>query len=310
MQVVRGLPNRVDSGRGSVVTIGMFDGVHVGHQRLIYRAVGLARRKRARSVVVTFDPDPRQALDPANAPPQLTSLPRRIQLIGELGPEAICVIPFTAQFAQTTPEDFVKDVLADRLDARDIVVGENFAFGRNRTGNLLLLRRVAKGIGIRVVVVAPVVRDGQPVSSSRVRRLVQAGAVKEAARLLGRPAELWGVVVRGDRRGRRLGFPTANIRLSGSLRPVRGVYKVWLESGRRRLTGLMNLGVRPTFAHELSSTATAATCEVHLVGFRGRLYGRHVMIGLLARLRDERRFDSADELTRQIGKDLVRAGLS
>jgi riboflavin kinase/FMN adenylyltransferase len=288
----------------------MFDGVHVGHQRLIRRTIELARRGDGQSVVVTFDPDPQQALDPRHAPPQLTSLERRIQLIAELRPDLVVVIAFTPEFARTSPEEFVGGILHARLRCRGIVVGETFAFGRDRQGNLPLLRQLAKRHGMRVVVVPPVVRRGEPVSSSRIRRLVQGGSIELARRLLGRPAELWGSVVRGDRRGRQLGFPTANVQLAGSLLPPRGVYRVWLERGGARFDGLMNLGVRPTFSGSGPGTESKVVCEVHLAGFRGGLYGRRVRIGLLRRIRDERRFDSPEALAEQIHVDLARAGLS
>ena len=310
MRILTGLEALPKHPRPSMVTVGMFDGVHVGHQRLIRRTIELARRGDGQSVVVTFDPDPQQALDPGRASPQLTSLERRVQLIAELRPDLVVVIAFTPEFSRTSPEEFVDGILHERLRCRRIVVGETFAFGRDRRGNLPLLHELARRHGMRVVVVPPVVRGGAPVSSSRIRRLVQGGSIEQARRLLGRPAELWGSVVRGDQRGRQLGFPTANVQLASSLLPPRGVYRVWLEHGSARFDGLMNLGVRPTFSGHEQGKESAVVCEVHLVGFRGRLYGRCVRIGLLRRIRDERRFGSPEALTKQIHVDLAKAGLS
>lgn len=314
--------------RNTVVTIGMFDGVHVGHQRLIRTAIRLAARLRAASVVLTFDPDPQTVLAPRQAQPRLMPLAARLRLMRALGVERIRVLPFTRAFSRLSAEQFVRTILVHRLRAACVVVGNNFAFGRARRGNVDVLRLLGRRYGLRVVVVPPVRRGGAPVSSSRIRRLLETGRIVEANRLLGRPAQLAGVVVRGDRRARRLGFPTANLRLSETLPrpanrasrgglPPRGVYHVRLEVGGRCHEGVMNLGVRPTFGPPARRSrqpgrASAApryhplVCEVHLVGFRGNVYGRSVTVHLLRRLRPERRFASAEALARQIRRDVLR----
>ena len=293
----------------------MFDGVHLGHQRLIRAAIRLARRLRTASLVLTFDPDPQTVLAPKQAQPRLMPLAVRMRLMRTLGIDRIRVIPFTRAFSRFSAEQFVRAILVHRLRAACVVVGENFAFGRARRGNVGVLRSLGRRDGLRVVVVPPVMRGGAPVSSSRIRRLLEEGRVSDANRLLGRPAQLAGVVVRGDRRARQLGFPTANLRVSNELLPPRGVYQVRLEAGGRCHEGLMNLGVRPTFAsaklaHESARAkqgfARPLVCEVHLVGFRGNLYGRSVTVHLLRRLRGERRFESAQALIRQIRRDLLR----
>lgn len=304
--------------RRTVVTIGMFDGVHVGHQRLIRTAIRLAARLHAACVVLTFDPDPQTVLAPRQAQPRLMPLAARVRLMRTLGVDRVRVVPFTRAFSRLSAEVFVRTILVHRLRAVCVVVGENFAFGRARRGTVDVLRSLGRRDGLRVVVVPPVMRGGAPVSSSRIRRLLEAGRVIDANRLLGRPAQLSGLVVRGDRRARRLGFPTANLRLSSALLPPRGVYQVRLEVGGTRHGGVMNLGVRPTFtsaklAHESARAkqgfARPLVCEVHLVGFRGTLYGRSVTVHLLRRLRDERRFASAQALIRQIRRDLRRTHL-
>ncbi|MBI2885527.1 MAG: bifunctional riboflavin kinase/FAD synthetase [Candidatus Omnitrophica bacterium] len=286
----------------AVATIGMFDGVHPGHQRLIRTTVRLARRLRATSVVVTFHPDPQQVLN-AHTPPPLTSLDRRLDLIKALGADVVWVLPFTRAFSRITPEAFVREVLRDRLRAAAVVVGDTFAFGRDRRGDLRMLRELSRPHGMRVVVVPPVTRGGAAVSSSRIRALLQQGRWRRAAQLLGHPVELTGRVVRGAGRGARLGFPTANLAVGSSVAPPRGVYAVEVWVGRRRWPGVMNVGMRPTFR-----TASTTVCEVHLIGFRGRLYSRAIAVLLRARLRDERKFSSAQALQRQIARDVRRAG--
>lgn len=301
----------------AVVTIGMFDGVHVGHQQLIRTTVRLAKRLGAASVVITFDPDPQTVLDPRHAQPRLMSLEARRRLIDTLGVDRVWVIPFTRAFSRISAEQFVRTLLVEWLSVCGVVVGPQFTFGRGRRGTLRLLRRLGARYGFRVVVVAPVIRDGRPVSSSRIRRLIERGRVRQARRLLGRPVQLHGAVIRGDRRARQLGFPTANVRLTDGLLPRRGVYEVRLEVGRASHEGVMNLGVRPTFAsparRSRSPGRASATvrpqplvCEVHLVRFRGNLYGRSVLVHLLRRIRGERRFESAQALARQIRRDILR----
>lgn len=290
----------------NVVTIGMFDGVHVGHQRLIRTAIRLAARLHAASVVLTFDPDPQTVLAPRQHQPRLMPLAARLRLMQALGVERIRVLPFTRAFSRLSAEQFVRTILVHRLRAACVVVGDNFAFGRARRGNVEVLRSLGRRYGLRVVVVPPVMRGGAPVSSSRIRRLLEAGRIVEANRLLGWPAQLAGIVVRGDRRARRLGFPTANLRLSNELLPPRGVYHVQLELGGRCHEGVMNLGVRPTFGPPAALRHHRVVCEVHLIGFRGNVYGRSVTVHLLRRLRPERRFASAKALARQIRRDVLR----
>ena len=295
----------------AVVAIGMFDGVHRAHQQLIRTTVRLARRVRGTSVAVTFDPDPQTVLDPHHAQPPLMPLQRRLELIASYGAQLIWVIRFTPAFSRMSPEAFVRSVLWRRLRARWIVVGSAFAFGKDRRGDLALLRRLGEACGMQVTALPAVRAGGIPISSSRIRRLVQQGALAEARQLLGRDAELSGVVVHGAGRATQLGFPTANIRLAPTLQPPRGVYDVGVVVGRRRDDGLMNLGVRPTFLPpSLSSGQTgresALVCEVHLPAFQGTLYDQSVRIELHRYLRNERRFPHPQALARQIRRDLRR----
>lgn len=291
----------------SVVTIGMFDGVHAGHQRLIRTTVRLAARWRAGSAALTFDPDPQAILAPGRAQPRLMPLAVRVQVMRALGIERVHVIRFTRAFSRMPAEAFIERILVKQLASAGVVVGENFTFGKGRRGDLALLRQAGRLHGMRVTVVPSVRKFGAVVSSSRIRQLVSQGKLRDAARLLGRPVQLYGAVVRGAGRARRLGFPTANVRLEPDLcLPPLGVYRVDLWHGRRRHRALMNLGVRPTFSSTVNGHAPVV-CEVHVPEFRGNLYGRQVRIDVLQRLRAERRFPNAHALTQQIRRDLRRA---
>ena len=287
----------------AVVTVGVFDGVHVAHQQLIRATVQLADRSGGTSVAVTFDPDPQVVLDPAHAEAALMPLEARVATLQALGLDWVWVIPFTRRFARMTAEQFIRRFLVHRLHARALVIGEAFVFGKNRQGDMDVLRRFGPSYGIRIVSVRQVHRLGSSVSSSRIRRLIGRGGLAQARRLLGRPPALYGVVVRGAGRGRRLGFPTANIRLIPQAIPPCGVYAVAVRSEARRLVrrGVMNLGIRPTFG------PGPMVCEVHLLGFGGTLLGRSVAVSVLARLRDERCFPSWQALRQQVRRDIARA---
>lgn len=289
----------------SVVTIGMFDGVHLGHQRLVRETRRLAEALGAESVALTFDPDPQAILTPGRAQPYLMPLAVRVGVLASLGLDRVDVIRFTRAFSNMPAEEFIERILVKRLASAGVVVGENFAFGKGRRGDLALLRQAGRRHGMRIMVVPPVKRAGAVVSSSRIRALVSRGALREAGRLLGRPVQLYGTVVRGAGRARRLGFPTANVHLEPEVcLPPLGVYRVDLQHGRRRDPGLMNLGVRPTFS--TGNGHAPVVCEVHVPAFRGTLYWRRVRIDVLQRLRAERRFPSAQALTQQIRRDLRR----
>ena len=287
----------------AIVTIGVFDGVHRAHQRLIRAAVRMARRRRGTSVALTFDPDPQAVLHPASAPPALMPLDERVAYLRELGVDLVWVIPFTPRFARLTAAQFIRRILVARVRAEAVLVGEAFAFGRNRRGDMEVLRSLGPRCGIRVVSVRQITHGGEPISSSRIRRLIAEGRLGLARRLLGRPPALYGRVVRGAGRGRRFHVPTANVRLEPHALPPEGVYAVLLRRAGRPGTfrGVMNLGTRPTFG------AGPLVCEVHLLGFSGTLTGRSVSVSLLARLRGERCFSSPEALYRQVRLDLRRA---
>jgi riboflavin kinase/FMN adenylyltransferase len=286
--------------RPAVVTVGVFDGVHRAHRSLVASTVRLAKRLKGTSVVVTFYPDPHAVLDPHRAPPALMSLDARLESLRRLGVDRVWVIRFTRAFARLSADTFVRRHLR-RLAPAALLVGETFVFGRNRRGNMATLRSLARATGMRVIAVREIRRGGAPISSSRIRRLIAAGRLSDARALLGRRPALYGTVVRGAGRGRRLGFPTANVRIAAGALPPRGVYAVRLEAGERVNHGVMNLGVRPTFG------PGPLVCEVHLLRARRSLRGRKVTVTLVSRLRGERCFSSPEALVRQVRQDVRRA---
>ncbi len=289
----------------AVLTIGFFDGVHLGHQRLIERAEVLAAERGATAVVVTFWPHPSAVLRPEAAPPLLTTLAEKLRLLGDLGRlDATAVLPFDEALSRQSPESFL-DMIAAFCRPVALIEGPDFAMGHKRAGDLAFLRAAGQRRGFTVETYEERA-GGERISSSRIRALLQEGAVEEATRLLGRPYSLVGEVVEGDRRGRQLGFPTANLRLDArKLLPRSGVYAVRVRlpgEARAAHAAVCNIGVCPTFGGE-----PRLIVEVHLLDAAMDLYGLELAIEVVARLRDERRFDGVDELTAQIGADADHA---
>ncbi len=287
----------------SVVTPGNHDGVHLGHQALVAAARERAARDGSRALAMFFDPHPTRLLTPERAPALLTMPPRRAELLLAAGADDVVIQPFDRAFSQLPARRFAEDVLVRRHGARGVVVGPDFRFGQGRTGNVELLRTLGGELGFDVIVVPPVMQDGVPVSSSRVRRLVEEGDVETAARLLGRYHEVDGTVVRGDRRGRQLGFPTANLDCDPVLLPQDGIYAVVarpLEGAAERLDEVASLGVRPTFD-------AGRSIEVHLFDFDGDLYDARMRVAFVQRIREERRFDDAAALIEEMERDAARA---
>jgi riboflavin kinase/FMN adenylyltransferase len=290
-----------------VLVIGNFDGVHRGHQAVLREAVAHAAERRLAPCVLTFDPHPGAVVGPG-APPLLTTLERRAELVGDLGVERVYVRRFDTAFAAWDPHQFARDLVSKALEARVVVVGENFRFGARRTGDLSLLRDLGEelGFGVRVSAVA---RDaGGPYSSTRAREAVRAGHLVEVRGVLGRPHALTGVVVHGDQRGRTIGVPTANLSEPAELLPPNGVYAVLAErhdpvqGGFIRLAqGVTNIGVRPTVGGGRLSV------ETYLLDFAGDLYDSRLRVHLVASLREEKKFGSLDELKAQIRRDVAAA---
>jgi len=297
---------RAGDPRPLAVAVGNFDGVHVGHQALLREARARAERHGARAAILTFTPHPARLFAPAKAPPLIMPLARRLELCAEAGIELAIVEPFTREFAATPAEAFVRDVLGRDLGARDVVVGYDFSFGRGRAGDAGMLAKLGASLGIDVAVIQPVAIGDTNCSSTRIRELVAAGETVGAARLLGRPFELEGLVVRGAGRGRGLGFPTANIAAEGELRPALGIYAARARVLDGELAGqvhaaALSVGRNPTF-----SSAADVSVEAYLLDFDGDLYDRRLRVEVGERLRDELKFDSVAALVAQIDRDVAR----
>lgn len=284
------------------VTVGNFDGVHLGHRELVARTVSEARGAGGTAVVLTFDPHPARLLTPGRAPRELTTLPQKEELLAGLGMDRLAVVPFTRELAALPADVFVREVLVGTLGARIVVVGESFRFGHRKQGDVALLKALGGELGFAVRALAPVLQGGEPVSSSRVREALRAGDVRAARALLGRPHFVDGLVVRGDGRGRTIGVPTANLAPENEVVPARGVYagRCRLADGAERLA-LVNVGRRPTFG------GGRMTVEAHLLGFDGELHGARVRLSFEERLRGERRFAGQEALVTQIRRDAERA---
>lgn len=305
MQVVTDLAGCQRPPEGSVVTIGAYDGVHLGHRAIIADVKRLAGELGAKSAVVTFDRHPAMVVRPESAPLLLTDLDQKLELLAATGVDITAVVHFDEQRAHESPEDFVEEVLIGCLGARAVVVGEDFHFGHQRRGNVALLRQLGREAGFEVVPLPLVPRldgVGEPISSTAIRRALAGGEVDVAARLLGRPFEARGIVVTGDRRGQLLGFPTANVEVPNQMcRPADGVYAGWYE----RPDGIVrpcaiNLGRRPTFYEH----ADHSLLEAHLLDFQGDLYGERAKVRFVEFLRSERKFDGVDSLVAQLKQDV------
>lgn len=289
--------------RGAIVALGNFDGFHLGHQAVAGEAIAWARAEGRPAIVATFDPHPVRFFRPEIAPFRLTTLEQRQELYLAAGATAMLVFHFDAALAGTTAEQFVRGILGERLGAAGVVTGEDFTFGKGRGGNIEVLRTVGAEAGIITRTVGPVMDADTPVSSSRVRDALRAGDPQEAARLLTRPFAIRGVVEHGDKRGRTIGYPTANLAIENYLRPRYGIYAVTgrvLASGEV-LKGAANIGVRPQF------DPPKELLEPHFFDFSGDLYGQEIEIAFRHFLRPEAKFDSLDALVEQMDKDCARA---
>jgi riboflavin kinase/FMN adenylyltransferase len=301
MRIVRGLESVPPESRPSAVALGVFDGVHVGHRAILGTALTRARADGLEAVACTFDPHPMEVLQPDRAPRPITTLEERLALIGETGIDTVVVLTFTRELAAVEPEAFVKEVLLERLRAREVVVGYNHRFGRGARGDARLLQELAPRMGFQAHVVPPMTVEGTPVSSSEIRAALQRGDVTRAARDLGRPYSIAGLVTSGAGRGRTLGFPTANIESERPVLVARGVYRGRVLIDDTAHPAVVNVGVRPTFGE------TTLAVEAHLLDFSGDLYGRRVRLEFLERLREEMRFSSVEALKAQVARDIESA---
>jgi riboflavin kinase/FMN adenylyltransferase len=301
MRLFHGTDN-ADIQRPTVLTLGVFDGLHLGHQLIMRTVVERARETGSVPTVITFDPHPRAVLHPESSPPLLQTLDQKVEGFGVLGIEQTIVIRFDEEFSKTRAADFLTDVVKDRLHAKEVYLGRGFAFGHNREGNIELLRRVSQDLGFFADEVPEVQFRNQRVSSSKVRSLLVEGKVNLARRLLGRPYGVEGRVERGAERGAGLGFPTANLHPRNRVIPKNGVYVTGTLIDGQWRRSVTNVGVRPTFGADAEPSV-----ETFVMHWAGDLYGDVVRVRFLHRLRDERKFGSIEELKAQIENDVKRA---
>lgn len=288
--------------RGAVIALGNFDGFHLGHQAVVARAVERARHEGRPAIVATFDPHPIRLFQPDAPPFRLTTLDQRERLFAEAGADAMLVFRFTRELAAKSAEDFVA-LLAGDFGAAGVVTGEDFTFGRGRSGTLAVLQHLGADYSLTAQAVAPILDEsGAVISSSRIREALRAGDCATATRLLTRPFAIEGTVIHGDKRGRTIGFPTGNMEMGKYVRPAYGIYavRVRLPDGRT-LGGAANLGIRPTFA------PPRELLETFIFDFSGDLYGQTIEVSLIERLRGEAKFDSLDALVTQMNKDVAQA---
>lgn len=303
MHLVRGLANLKPVVHGSAVAIGNFDGVHLGHQALVRAVLGRAAAADLERVVLTFDPYPREVLDPDRAPARLMRVSEKAPALAALGIDRLVIVRFGELLRRQAPEEFVERVLVAGLGARAVVVGDGFRFGRDRAGTVATLREAGARHGFEVITVPPVTFGGERVSSTRVRAALESGDLALATSLLGRPYALCGRVIAGQRLGRTLGFPTANIRLHRGKIPLQGIFAIrvrGIDAGDP-YPGVASLGTRPTV------NGVEPLLEAHVFDFAGDLYGRRLTVEFVAKLRSEERFASLEALTEQMHRDAARA---
>jgi len=291
------------SGRGSVIAIGNFDGIHLGHQRVLAYCIALAKETGAVATAVTFDPPPLKVLRPETAPPRISTNQQRMAWFEALGMEAAVVLPFTMELAQLAPEDFVDEILVRQLQVRAVVVGDNFRFGHRQAGDVKFLRETGMRNGFDVIVHEPVMLEGDVVSSTRIRRLIADGDLTRAARMLGRAFALTGEVVPGTGTGRKFTFPTLNLAAEQELLPARGVYatRTVLDGEPSSHRSVTNVGMRPTF------NGTRLTVETHLLDYSGNFAPKRIEVRFWKKLREEKKFAGPEELKAQIARDIARA---
>lgn len=303
MKVINRLENIAYPFKNPVLTIGNFDGIHLGHQQIFQHVIKRAKELDGEAIVMTFQPHPLEVLRPENGgPPIITCYEQKIKLIESFGLDAVVTINFTKEFARVSAQEFVEHILCKKIGLKVLVVGWNYHFGRNREGDIHYLRKEGKRLGFGVEVIDSIKVDGMPVSSTMVRKCVSEGELRKAEKLLGRRYEIVGEVVKGrDRGGRLLGFPTANISMRGKLCPLTGVYAVEVVINGKVYGGAANIGYNPTFGDDVLSL------EVHVLDFSGDLYGKEISVRLIEHIRKEKKFSNPQQLAEQISRDIKKA---
>lgn len=301
MEVIYGLDNWQQRFPRIITAIGNFDGVHLGHQQIIRTTIEQARARRGTAMVMTFEPHPEELINPGNSPPLLTTGAEKARILRKMGVDVLLLVEFNEAFRKITPREFITVVLKDKLGLEGVVVGYDYRFGLRGEGTTALLRQLGEAISLSVTIVPPVVVKGTVVSSTRIRQLLWKGQIRQAAELLGRYPSVEGIVVHGDKRGRNLGFPTANIQVPRKLALARGVYLVKCGLAKDIFYGVANVGSAPTFNRE------EVRLEINLFDYSGELYGERIRVEFLAYLRPEKQFRSLEELRKQISTDIQRA---
>ena len=304
MRVFRNLDELKGSHRKVCLAIGFFDGVHLGHQQIIRHTITDARQHEGMALVVTFDRHPNTVVAPDRVPPLIYSLPQKLRVIESLGADTLLLLHFDKPFSEKTGEAFIRELAAAAGNIQSICVGAHFVFGYKRQGNVALLKKLSEELKFSVHGLAAVSLDGKTVSSTRIRDAIRAGDLDLASQMLGRVYSLSGKVVHGDSMGRKIGFPTANLDTTGLALPPTGVYAVHVLWRGKSHRAVANIGKRPTL-HKPNEPVLA---EVHLLDFKGDLYGEELEICFAEKLRDEKKFNSVDELKQQIARDIEKAG--
>jgi riboflavin kinase/FMN adenylyltransferase len=304
MEIIKGTENIKRSFRNPVATLGNFDGVHLGHQKIFEKVKGEASKINGEGLVITFEPHPLKILAPRKFLPLLTPFRKKMILIEKSGIETVLCIDFSLTFSEITPYEFIKDILVEKVKIRKVIIGYNYHFGKGQKGDAQTLRDASKVLDFEVEVVEPL-RIGQTViSSSKIREIIQRGEVEEASKLLGRDYSIIGKVVKGVQRGKNLGFPTANLEISDELYPKTGVYAVEVEWNHELFAGVANIGLNPTFLPKQTKRKGNVLVEVHILDFGREIYGEEIQVNFKRRIRDEIRFPSPAHLINRIQKDI------
>jgi riboflavin kinase/FMN adenylyltransferase len=302
MKIIHAATELAGGGRKVCLAIGVFDGVHLGHQQIIRQTIVDARQHGAIALVLTFDRHPNAVVAPDRMPPLIYSLPQKLRAIGVLGADSVLLVKFDKKFSEQTGEEFVRRLARDLGTIHSVCVGADFVFGHQRSGNVAVLKQLGDEIGFKVHGLAAVSLDGQVVSSTRIREAIRAGDLDAASQMLGRPYAISGCVVEGDRVGRQLGFPTANLDGTGLVLPPNGVYAGCVKFREQLYRVALNIGFRPT----ITPARPQIRVEAHVLDFTGNLYGEELEVEIGWKLRDERKFASATELREQIARDIAQ----
>ncbi len=305
MEIIQGLENIKRSFNRPVVTIGNFDGVHLGHQRIFARVREESSRFGVESIVITFEPHPLKILSPKNFVPTLTPFKMKMKFIEEAGIKTVVCIQFSLAFSEISPQEFIKTILVEKLNVRKIIIGYNYHFGKDQKGDVKTLIEAGKYFNFETEVIEALKIDNTIVSSSKIRELIKNGDIEKASRLLGRNYIIAGKVIKGSGRGVGLGFPTANIEILDQLCPKKGVYAVKVFWNNEIFNGLANIGINPTFLPaDLESKIEKPSFEVHVLDFNKDIYGEEIQVSLVRRIRDEIRFEKVSDLIERIKLDI------